>query len=297
MSKSLKQEILDYVKSSKQVTLKDLYTKFDQTKDSTIRGRVNEATSANLLIRVSKGVYVYASNDLDAIVIHGNTLEELPKLVEADIKYDMVFLDIPYNLGGQKGGNRNLSNYSMIEPDVFGELLQHIVKTLKSNSSQLYFMIAGGKSSYAKALKYIAAFDNTDLKLAAKGSYTKLTSSGKVCNMGKYEMPPELIFVYSKSGSLLKFDNKLDFSLQRPPLPVSGGYPTEKPKELIKQIIEQSTYKGDLILDPFGGSGVVMEEALKLQRKVHTIDISENSINNFILPKLDKGLIYEQRTY
>lgn len=114
-------------------------------------------------------------------------------------------------------------------------------------------MIAGGKSSYAKALKYIAAFDNTDLKLAAKGSYTKLTSSGKVCNMGKYEMPPELIFVYSKSGSLLKFDNKLDFSLQRPPLPVSGGYPTEKPKELIKQIIEQSTYKGDLILDPFGG--------------------------------------------
>ena len=40
-----------------------------------------------------------------------------------------------------------------------------------------------------------------------------------------------------------------------------------------------------------------MEEALKIQRKVHTIDISENSINNFILPKLDKGLSYEQRTY
>ena len=94
MSKSLKQEIINYVKSSKQVTLKDLYTKFDQTKNSTIRGRVNEATSANLLIRVSKGVYVYASNDLNAVVIHGNTLEELPKLVHDDIKYDMVFLDI-----------------------------------------------------------------------------------------------------------------------------------------------------------------------------------------------------------
>lgn len=297
MSKSLKQEILDYVKASKQVTLKDLYAKFDQTKYSTIRGRVNEATSANLLIRVDKGVYVYASNDLDAIVIHGNTLEELPKLVEADIKYDMVFLDIPYNLGGQKGGNRNLSNYSMIEPDVFSELLQFIVKSLKSDTSQVYFMIAGGKSSYTKALKYIAAFDKTDLKLAGQGSYTKLTSTGKVCNMGKYEMPPELIFVYSKSGSILKYFSQLDFALQRPPLPVSGGYPTEKPKEMIKQIIEQSTFQGDLILDPFGGSGVVMEEALKLQRKVHTIDISENSINNFILPKLNEGLQYEQGTY
>ena len=52
MSKSLKQEILDYVKSSKEVTLKDLYNKFDQTKNSTIRGRVNEATSSNLLISI-----------------------------------------------------------------------------------------------------------------------------------------------------------------------------------------------------------------------------------------------------
>lgn len=33
-----------------------------------------------------------------------------------------------------------------------------------------------------------------------------------------------------------------------------------------------------------------MEEALKLKRKVHTIDISENSINNFILPKLYKRM-------
>ena len=51
MSKSLKQEILDYVKSSKQVTLKDLYTKFDQTKDSTIRGRVNEANESNRTVK------------------------------------------------------------------------------------------------------------------------------------------------------------------------------------------------------------------------------------------------------
>ena len=296
MSKSLKQEILDYVKSSKEVTLKDLYNKFDQTKNSTIRGRVNEATSSNLLIRVSRGVYVFAADDIDAIVIHGNTIEELPNLVGAGIKYDMVFLDIPYNLAGQKGGNRNLANYDLIEPEDFKQLLKHIVECLKNKHSQLYFMIAGGRSSYAKALKYISAFDETDLKLAGKGSYTKLTSSGTVCNMGKYPMPPEIILVYSQTGMLLKDNTLLDFSLKRPPLPISGGYPTEKPAELISQIIEQSTYKGDLILDPFGGSGVVMQEALKLKRKVHTIDISELSINNFILPKLER-IDYEQKTY
>ncbi len=107
--------------------------------------------------------------------------------------------------------------------------------------------------------------------------------------MGKYPMPPEIILVYSQTGMLLKDNTLLDFSLKRPPLPISGGYPTEKPEELISQIIEQSTYKGDLILDPFGGSGIVMQEALKLKRKVHTSDISEVSINNFILPKLERS--------
>ncbi len=288
MCKPLKQRILEFVKTSKKVTLEDLYNKFDQTKTSTIRGRVNEAATTNLLIRVSRGVYVFAGADLDAVVIHGNTIEELPNIVKAGIKYDMVFLDIPYNLAGQKGGNRNLANYSLIEPDIFQDLLQHIVKCLKNKHSQLYFMIAGGKSSYKKALKYIEAFDKTDLKLAGKGSYTKLTNTGTVCNMGKYSMPPELIFVYSKSGGLLKYNTQLEFSLKRPPLPVSGGYPTQKPEELLSTIIEQSTYPGDLILDPFGGSGVTLQEALKLGRKIHTIDISEESINKFILPKLQK---------
>lgn len=55
MSKSLKQEILDYVKSSKEVTLKDLYNKFDQTKNSTIRGsRVLKSTNTSGYRGVSK---------------------------------------------------------------------------------------------------------------------------------------------------------------------------------------------------------------------------------------------------
>jgi len=36
-----------------------------------------------------------------------------------------------------------------------------------------------------------------------------------------------------------------------------GYYPTEKPYDLVKMLIEQSSNPGDLILDPFCGSGVV----------------------------------------
>lgn len=289
---SLRAQIIEYIANQTQVSLADLYVAFAHVPNTTVRGRVNEATKEQVLIRINRGVYILASDDINAMVIQGNSLQLVPELIAAGIKYDMVFLDIPYNLGGQKGGNRNLANYNLIEPDVFEELLQHIVKGLKNKHSQIYFMIAGGRASYAKALKYIAAFAKTELKLVAQGQYTKLTSTGKLCNMGKYDMPPEIIQVYSLNGQLLKSEVQLDFALQRPPLPKSGGYPTEKPEQLLSSIIEQSTYPNDLILDPFGGSGKSLKCALSLKRKMHIIDISETSVEQFIKPILKEFASY-----
>jgi len=100
--------------------------------------------------------------------------------------------------------------------------------------------------------------------------------------MGKYPMPAEDILVYSHSGNLAKSDTQLDFQLTRPPLPRSGGYPTQKPLELMMQIIKQSTNVGDKVLDMFGGSGVTLEACLMLKRFIHTMDISDKSIERMI---------------
>lgn len=195
----------------------------------------------------------------------------------------MIFLDIPYYSGGQKGGNRDLSAYNLIMPEEFEKMIMEIQKMLKTDDSQIYFMIAGGKSSKKDALKYLSAFAPTNLLVAGKGSYTKLTSKGTVCNMGAYEMPPEEIYVYSHSGKLIKPDEtQLDFRLQRPPLPKSGGYPTQKPLGLLEQIIKQSTNIGDSILDMFGGSGVTLDAALKLKRKCHIFDIADDAIKRMV---------------
>ncbi|RXK16491.1 hypothetical protein CP985_03175 [Malaciobacter mytili LMG 24559] len=165
-------------------------------------------------------------------------------------------------------------------PEEFEKMTLELQKMLRTEDSQLYFMIAGGKSSKKDALNYLSAFAPTNLKVAAKGSYTKLTSKGTVCNMGKYLMPPEEIYVYSHSGKLLKPDETiLDFELQRPPLPKQGGYPTQKPFKLLEQIIKQSTNVGDFVLDLFGGSGVTLDAALSLKRKCHIFDIANEAIN------------------
>lgn len=287
---SLLNKIVDYMdKSGGTIPLSKIYATFKNEKKSTIRGRINEAVKAKKhIVRTEKGQYMLLGAEIEALIEKRDSKEALFDILKANIYYDLVFLDIPYNTGGQKGGNRNLSNYSMIEPEEFQKLIFQIEKMLKTEESQLYFMIAGGKSSLNAANKYIRAFDETALFKAAEGSYTKLNANGSQCNMGKYLMPAEKILIYSPSGKLLKPEETiLDFGLQRPPLPRSGGYPTEKPLELLEQIIKQGSNVGDRVLDPFMGSGKSLVAALKQGRKIHGIEISDNAIDEHIVKKLE----------
>jgi DNA modification methylase len=52
------------------------------------------------------------------------------------------------------------------------------------------------------------------------------------------------------------------------------GHPTQKPRKLIKQIIQMSTEEGDWILDMFGGSGTVIVEAIDLKRNCTIMEIN-----------------------
>lgn len=56
------------------------------------------------------------------------------------------------------------------------------------------------------------------------------------------------------------------------------GYPTQKPIILLERIIKLVTDKGDVVLDPFCGSGTTLVAATLLNRKYIGIDISEDAI-------------------
>ena len=52
-------------------------------------------------------------------------------------------------------------------------------------------------------------------------------------------------------------------------------HPAVNPLELPTFFIELLTHKGELVLDPFGGSGTTVESSLRLERKVISIDLSK----------------------
>ncbi|UTF56014.1 DNA modification methylase [Natronosalvus rutilus] len=52
-------------------------------------------------------------------------------------------------------------------------------------------------------------------------------------------------------------------------------HPTQKPVALLEELIERSSERGDLVIDPFGGSGATGEAAVKLGRETRLWELEE----------------------
>lgn len=61
---------------------------------------------------------------------------------------------------------------------------------------------------------------------------------------------------------------------------IRNGYPTEKPVSLLKDLIENSSREGEVVLDCFAGSGSTLDAALQLNRQAIGVEISEEACNN-----------------
>ena len=65
-----------------------------------------------------------------------------------------------------------------------------------------------------------------------------------------------------------------------------GKHPTQKPEALLERIIRSSTNPGDIVLDPFCGSGTTGVIALRHGRRFIGVDMSAEYLNDFVIPRL-----------
>lgn len=77
-------------------------------------------------------------------------------------------------------------------------------------------------------------------------------------------------------------------SLTKPSEKKCGKHPTQKPMAILEKIILASTDEGDLILDPFNGSGTTGIVANKLKRKYIGIDLEKEYLDITIKRKENK---------
>jgi len=124
----------------------------------------------------------------------------------------------------------------------------------------------------------------------SKAKMDELIAAGRVVQTKSGAVPREKRYLDEMPGVSLQNDwNDI--------LPASGkeslGYATQKPLALLKRIIEASSNKGDVILDPFCGCGTTVHAALSLERRWIGIDVTHIAIQ-VILDRLKKYFPGEQ---
>ena len=71
------------------------------------------------------------------------------------------------------------------------------------------------------------------------------------------------------------------------------GYPTQKPKGILRRVIQASSKPGDLVLDFFAGSGTTGAVAAELGRNFILIDQNPESIEVITKRLNDEGVVFE----
>lgn len=68
-------------------------------------------------------------------------------------------------------------------------------------------------------------------------------------------------------------------SLTKPSEKLHGKHPTQKPLAVLNRIIEASTSEGDIVFDPFNGSGTTGVACVKNKRNYLGVELNKEYIN------------------
>lgn len=255
-----------------------------------IRRIVGVGAKEGTFKRLSRGVYILSHDNQDvAFVYTANAAKKLPELAAQGLKVDMVFLDPPYTTSAVQGRHRP-QRFKTISPATFQNTMNAIAQIVRTENTPVYYICSEAPSGLLEMDKYNRCLSKAGFKIVAKGHYTKLQSDGikLAINVRGVPCAPEAIYLFTKSGNFAEcqLPRNLEFSLIRPPVTGKNGRQTQKPPEMLKSLILQGTNPGELILDPYAGTGVTAVEAVRLGRKVVAIEVDNKVVKHFILPRL-----------
>lgn len=264
------------------ITTRECVAASPQARPHSVRARLHELTTEGLIARVGKGMYIYGKGAVKQIGAQADSRVAVREMAAAGFMADAVLLDVPYGAkeegAGVKGGNRDIAAFPVMHSSEFAAMACDIARIVADDAPVVLIMSNGRSSAKAKA-GYISALESAGFKIAAKGEYTKTYANGSPVQFMGRIMPGEGIFVFTKSGKLntdTVHDLALDIKAVRPN-PVTT-YPTAKPESMLCRLFEAVTRIGDLILDPFGGSGSTARACAVIGRSSISFDIIHNPV-------------------
>lgn len=236
---------------------------------------------------------------------HGDCIEVLNKKIDKE-SVDLIFADPPYNLSGNGlkwKGNKTGGDWYMVNEEwdkmSAPEYMQFTRKWIGSshkvlkNTGSIYIAC-----SYHNIAEVMIVLKQLDFKINNVITWHKTNAMPNMTRrvfthstefvvwavkdkkwIFNYKELKEINPEKQKDGSFKQMRDVWALPLVQGKERIKGEdgralHPTQKPEEMLKRIIIGSSNEGDLVLDPFLGSGTTAHVAKKLKR--HYIGIDSN---------------------
>jgi DNA modification methylase len=194
-------------------------------------------------------------------------------------KADLIFTDPPYGIsfggGRAKGttekGDKVKAHGMIINDDLRDDDLSNLLKDALSNSK----MFAKEEApcyvcfNYKNFVNFEESFEDAGFKVDSLIVWDKRSIG---LGMSNYRPQHEFIF-YCKGGQWFGSKNQSDLWSMSRGNTSAYVHPTQKPVELISKALENSSKKGDIVIDVFGGSGSTVIACELHNRKAMIVDL------------------------
>lgn len=226
-----------------------------------------------------KHLYLDADyRDNSGMLLNDDMLSILPQIDDKSI--DLIVTDPPYRTtsrgdGGNSGG--------MLRKDIIkkGQMFVHNNINIKDYASELYRVLKDESHCYIMTNhKNLMEMLNIMTRVGFHFIKSLIWDKGNKI-MGQYYMSQFEYILFFRKGKGVKIRNCGTSDILAIPNKKSKGedgknlHDTEKPIELMKILIENSTNKGDIVLDPFVGIGTTAIACKELNRRYIGVELDK----------------------
>ena len=231
---------------------------------------------------------------IDAYVV-GDALEHLPKLPSAI--FDLVEVDPPFAIELQKQKKLTVDyetqygdSYNEISKEAYPafitQTLSECYRVMNDHSWLLFWF--GPEPWFEYVFQTIIETGFTCRRMPA--IWKKATDPGQTQQPSMYLGSSYEMFFYARKGDANIANpgrsNIFDF---KPLPPAQKSHPTEKPIELMEEILATFTWEGSRVLTPFAGSGNTLIAANNMRMFPLGFDLSQEHKDSFVTKITMKG--------